>query len=175
MRAIEREDQRVFWVFNNDLEVELLSSDRPPAPFPLAAGEASFDRRVQEGRPDHWFAIEADHSVIGACGLMGFDETARTSALGIRIGERAYWGKGFGRDAVATLIDYGFRHLNLHRVWLTVLHTNERAIRSYQACGFRAEALLRRHLWMDGELRDKLVMGILRSEWRGRPGPVRLH
>jgi RimJ/RimL family protein N-acetyltransferase len=166
LRAIEREDQRVFWAFNNDLELEVMSSNRPPAPVPLAATLAFFDERIQRSTRNHWFAIEADGKVIGACGLMGFDEVARTCTLGIRIGERDYWGHGFGRDAVSALLDYGFGHLNMHRVWLTVLESNERAIRSYLACGFRQEALLRRHIWADGDTRDEVLMGILRSDWQ---------
>jgi RimJ/RimL family protein N-acetyltransferase len=165
LRAIERDDQRIFWVYNNDLEIELLSSSDPPMPLSLAASLAFFDRRLDEPKPNHWFAIEAGAEVIGACGLKDFDATARTCGLGIRIGERIYWGKGYGRDAVATLLDYGFRHLSMHKVWLTVLDSNERAIRSYKACGFEQEALLRRHIWMDGSTRDELVMGVLASEW----------
>jgi RimJ/RimL family protein N-acetyltransferase len=166
LRAIERDDQRVFWAYNNDLEVELLTSTTPPVPVSLAQTAARFEQRVADSEANHWFAIEAEGRVVGACGLMGFDDTARTSVLGIRIGERDYWGKGYGRDAVATLLEYGFRHLNLHRVWLTVLDTNERAIRSYRACGFEREALLRRHVWVGGSLHHEVVMGVLRSGWR---------
>lgn len=168
LRAIEREDQKVFWAFNNDLELEVMSSNRPPEPVSLTATQAFFDERTQRSTRSSWFAIEVDGKVIGACGLMGFDEVARTCTLGIRIGERDYWGHGFGRDAVSALLDYGFGHLNLHRVWLTVLQSNQRAIRSYLACGFRHEALLRRHIWADGDTRDEVLMGILRSDWHGR-------
>jgi RimJ/RimL family protein N-acetyltransferase len=174
LRAIERSDTRTFWAYNNDLELELLSSLQPPSPVPLAWSEARFDRRIESSTSmdDLWFAIEVDGRVIGACGLGWFQKTAGTCVMGIRIGERTHWGRGYGREAVALLLGYGFRRLGLHRVWLTVIETNERAIRSYLACGFTQEAVLRRHLWVDGALRNEVLMGILRSEWNDRPGPA---
>lgn len=166
LRAMEREDQAIFWRHYNDLELELLaSSGDPPTPVSMAAMEARFDKKIEETEPDYWFTIEADGKVIGDCALMKFDQTARTCTLGIVIGESEYWGKGYGRDAVSTLVDYGFRHLNMHRIWLGVLGSNERAIRSYKACGFREEVRLRRHIWVDGALRDEVMMGMLRAEW----------
>ncbi|MEA2507006.1 MAG: hypothetical protein QOH48_1624 [Actinomycetota bacterium] len=165
LRAIEREDQLTFWRYNNDLEIELLSSNRPPAPVSRRETEGFFDKGIARSSPNHWFAMEADDRIIGACGLMHLDRLARTCELGIRIGERDYWGRGYGRDAVSTLVDYGFRHLNMHRIWLTTLDLNERAIRAYAASGFQEEARLRRHIWADGTLRDEVVMGLLRSDW----------
>ena len=72
---------------------------------------------------------------------------------------------------MSALLDYCFRHLNMHRVWLGVLATNERAIRSYRACGFQEEVRRRRHIWIDGELRDEIMMGVLRAEWTGWQQP----
>ncbi len=165
LRAIEREDQAIFWAYDNDLELALLWGE--PVPISMAATEARFDEGISETEPAYWFAIEADDKVIGVCALMEFDQTARTCTLGIAIGERAYWGEGYGRDAVSTLVDYGFRHLNMHRIWLGVLASNKRAIRSYKSCGFREEVRRRRHIWVDGELRDEVMMGLLRAEWPG--------
>ncbi|MEA2507107.1 MAG: hypothetical protein QOH48_1725 [Actinomycetota bacterium] len=165
---MERGDQAIFWAHYNDLDLELLaSSGDPPTPVSMAAMEARFDKKIAETEPDYWFTIEADGKVIGDCALMRFDQTARTCTLAIVIGERAFWGKGYGRDAVATLVEYGFRHLNMHRISLDVLASNERAIRSYKACGFQEEVRLRRHIWVDGALRDAVMMGLLRTEWPG--------
>jgi RimJ/RimL family protein N-acetyltransferase len=163
---MEREDQAVLWAYDNDIEISVLWSDRP-VPISLAATQAHFDKKIAEIEPTYGFAIEADGNFIGVCDLWHFDQTARTCTLGIAIGDKGYWGKGFGRDAVSTLVDYGFRHLNMHRIWLGVLASNERAIRSYRACGFREEVRRRRHVWVDGYLQDEVMMGVLRAEWPG--------
>jgi RimJ/RimL family protein N-acetyltransferase len=66
---------------------------------------------------------------------------------------------------VRVLLDYAFRLINVHRVWLTVNGNNERAIRCYRACGFVEEGRLREHIWSNGQYVDRVYMGILRSEW----------
>jgi RimJ/RimL family protein N-acetyltransferase len=63
------------------------------------------------------------------------------------------------------VIDYGFCHLNLHRVHLTVLKTNDRAISLYEKLGFKTEGILRDEQFRDGRYVDVIVMGILENEW----------
>jgi RimJ/RimL family protein N-acetyltransferase len=89
--------------------------------------------------------------------------------LGITIGDKAYWGRGYGRDALTVLLDYAFRLRNMRRVTLSVNGTNERAIRAYQACGFVEEGRLRKHVWSAGEYIDLVYMGVFRDEWQARP------
>ncbi len=169
LRALERSDLQRLWEFNNDVEVELSGGGDPPMPQSLARLEAEFDERARQGGRDAAnFAIEADGKFIGQCGLSHeglVDATAQVFELGIAIGDKAYWGKGYGRDAVRVLLDYAFRLRNAHKVWLKVNGPNERAIRAYQACGFVEEGRLRRHVWGDGRYLDLVYMGILRTEW----------
>jgi RimJ/RimL family protein N-acetyltransferase len=84
---------------------------------------------------------------------------------GHQIGERDYWGKGYGTDALRVLLRYAFDELNLHRVSLSVLEGNERAMRSYQKCGFRYEGRQRQVWAYDGRRWDEIYMGLLRDEW----------
>lgn len=166
LRALKREDLPRQWAFNNDIEIEILGGGDPPEPQSLARLEAEFDQSAQRGGRDGTnFAIEADGTYIGSCGLFHFDDMAHTCELGIGIGDKAYWGHGYGRDAVQTLLRYAFRSRNLHKVWLTVNSTNERAIRSYIACGFVEEGRLRQHVWSDGRYIDLVYMGLLQADW----------
>lgn len=166
LRAIEREDLRRFWQFNNDLAVELAGGGDPPMPQAFARVEAEFERRWADGgRDGAVFAIQADGQVIGLCQLSNDNTTARTTELGIAIGDPRYWGQGYGREAVGLLLDYAFRHRNMQRVWLWCHAANERGIRAYRACGFVEEGRLRRHVWSDGQYDDAVYMGILRDEW----------
>lgn len=169
LRALQREDLRRLLDFNNDVEVELSGGGDPPMPQSLARLEAEFEERARHGgRDGAFFAIEADGKLIGQCGLRYegiIDATAQTCELGISIGDKDYWGRGYGRDAVRVLLDYAFRLRNGHKVWLRVNGTNERAIRSYRACGFVEEGRLRQQVWGDGQHVDLVYMGILRAEW----------
>jgi len=166
LRALTRQDLELLCQFNNDLEVELSGGGDAPEPQALERLQAEFDEKVsQGGRDGTEFAIEADGKLIGQCALFEFDHVARTCELGITIGDRAYWGRGYGRDAIQTLLDYAFRLLNLHRVFLSVNGNNERALRAYGACAFVEEGRLRAHVWNDGAYVDLVYMGILRAEW----------
>jgi len=89
--------------------------------------------------------------------------------LGIGIGDRDEWGKGYGRDAMALVLGYAFRELNLHRVQLTVFEYNERAIRLYEKVGFRREGVYREFMQREGRRYDMYLYGILRSEWEASP------
>jgi len=166
LRSIMRADLPDLCEFNNDLEVELLGGGDPPIPQSYARLEAQYDQDASRGGHDGArFAIEADGKCIGQCGLFDFNETARTCELGITIGNRDYWGRGYGRETINLLLDYAFRIRNYRRVWLTVNGTNQRAYRAYRACGFQEEGRLRHHVWSNGEYIDLICMGVLRDEW----------
>ncbi|GAB4454540.1 MAG: GNAT family protein [Armatimonadaceae bacterium] len=170
LRGIRREDLPLLWVFNNDLEVELAGGGDPPMPQSLERLQAEWDKNAGDGgRDGAWFAIEVDGKFIGQCGLHGFDSCRgihHHCKLGIGIGDKDYWSKGYGTEAVRLLVDYAFRYWNVHRVWLTTHSRNERAIRCYEKCGFLEEGRLREHLFLDGEFVDQVQMGILRREWQ---------
>ena len=85
--------------------------------------------------------------------------------LGIGLGEREYWGKGYGSDALRVLLRFAFTELNLQRVSLNAFEYNARAIRSYEKAGFRVEGRVREWMRRDGRRWDVIYMGLLREEW----------
>ena len=173
LRAMTRADLPRLCQFNNDVAVELAGGGDPPLPQSLARLEAEFDTQVGSGGRDGTsFAIEADGQLIGQCALFRFNHVAHHAELGITIGDKAYWGRGYGSDAISLLIDYGFRHHNLHRIYLSVNGNNDRAIGAYKRCGFVEEGCLREHAWSNGRYIDLLYMGILQSEWALRQAMV---
>ncbi len=88
--------------------------------------------------------------------------------MGIGIGEREYWGNGYGTDAMRAILHFAFTELNLYRVSLNVFEYNPRAIRSYEKAGFVAEGRQRQVLNRDGRRWDVIYMGILHEEWERR-------
>jgi RimJ/RimL family protein N-acetyltransferase len=167
LRAMTRDDLPLIWRFNNDLAVELAGGGDPPMPQALERLTADFEREAAKGgRDEATFVIEVEEKCIGGCGLFEFNWTSRTAELGIAIGDKDYWGVGYGAEAVRLLVHYAFQYRNLRRVWLWVHGRNERAIRAYLSCGFIEEGRLRQHVWSNGEYDDAVYMGILREEWR---------
>lgn len=85
--------------------------------------------------------------------------------LGILIGEKDYWGQGYGSEALHLLLQYAFDTLNLQRVELEVFSSNLRAQKCYQKVGFREEGRRRRALYLRGTYIDALMYSILKEEY----------
>ncbi|HEY3449899.1 MAG TPA: GNAT family protein [Myxococcales bacterium] len=96
--------------------------------------------------------------LIGLAGLHGVDMEGRSAMFGIVIGEKEHWGKGYGTEATALVVDLGFGRMNLQRIWLEVLAANERGIRAYEKVGFRREG--------GPGPSGSLVMAIAREDWK---------
>jgi RimJ/RimL family protein N-acetyltransferase len=107
--------------------------------------------------------VEGDR-MIGLVDLSKPD-LAGNAWVGIGIGDRQDWGKGYGTEAMRLAVDFGFRELNLQRISLDVFEYNPRAIRSYEKAGFSREGCLRQFILRDGRRWDLIYMGILRSDW----------
>jgi len=109
----------------------------------------------------HEFAIETlDGKHIGHCAYYAIDQDKGEAELGIMIGNRDYWDKGYGSDAVATLISYIFRKTNLKRTYLKTLDLNTRAQKCFKKCGFVAYGRRIR----DGK--SFILMELHRSNWQ---------
>ena len=168
LRPIQRGDLPRLWELGSDFEVAVLGSSGPVVPHSLAESEADFEKELAQPRKDRaYFAIEVNGELIGEAGLHRIDHFSRACELGIGIG-REFWGRGFGQDAVRTLVDYAFEHLNMNRVGLYVLAEDPRAVGAYRKVGFVEEGRIRQHAWVRGRYEGELVMSILREDWTPR-------
>ena len=111
------------------------------------------------------FMIETkDGEVIGNVNLIGVDEVHGRAELGISIGEKEYWGLGYGTDAMRVLLRFAFETLNLRRIELITDIDNERGIRAYEKAGFTQEGVLRAKRLRYGKPLDMLLMSVLRED-----------
>jgi ribosomal-protein-alanine N-acetyltransferase len=112
-----------------------------------------------------WVIADAgSNQCVGHVGLYKIDHRIRSAEFGILIGDRSVWGKGLGRACTKFALDYGFQELNLNRICLSVLATNERAISLYNSLRFKEEGLLQQAQYKGGRYIDVLLMRILREE-----------
>ena len=106
------------------------------------------------------FAVETlDGKHIGNCSYYGIDKLKGKAELGIMIGKRDYWNKGYGADTVSTLVGYIFRHTNLKRIHLKTLNSNIRAQKCFKKCGF----IPYEHVVRNGY--SFMLMEINRKQW----------
>ena len=102
------------------------------------------------------FAIENLEGLhIGNVMYYNIDERRGEAELGITIGDRRYWGAGYGRDAVRTFVRYIFESTALQRIYLNTLDWNVRAQRAFRAAGFVPTGMNRRglHTFVSMEIR----------------------
>jgi RimJ/RimL family protein N-acetyltransferase len=163
MRALERDDLPHFVRWINDPETRHFMNVRYPISM---TEEEKWWEGFLERKNDHIFAIEAeDGTYIGNIGLHALEQENRRAQMGIIIGHKAYWGKGYGTDAIRAVLGWAFNYLNLNRISLTVFAYNKRAIRCYQKCGFQHEGTMRQARYVNGQYYDELMMGVLRDAY----------
>jgi RimJ/RimL family protein N-acetyltransferase len=83
------------------------------------------------------FAIETlNGRHIGNCSYFNLDDAKKEAEIGIMIGDRAYWNRGYGTDTIVTSLNYFFFRTDIKRVHLKTLKWNIRAQKCFQKCGF---------------------------------------
>jgi RimJ/RimL family protein N-acetyltransferase len=170
LRAIEPSDVPNFVRWLNDPETRRFLLLFKPL------STADEERWVEglAGRSDYVFAFEAlieDRWVpLGNVGLHDIDWKNRSAMFGIFLGEKQYWGRGYGTRATRLMLRFAFHTLNLHRVELEVFDFNPRAMRAYEKAGFRPEGTRRESFFQDGRYWDAHRMGILRGEFEEGEG-----
>ena len=103
--------------------------------------------------------------LIGSTGLDQLDFRNQSASFSMMIGEKKAWGKGYGTEATALVVQHAFRELRLNRVQLQVYEYNLRGMRVYEKVGFRREGVLRQEHVYNSRFWDTVVMAILREEW----------
>lgn len=174
LRAIERTDLAQFVEWINDPDVRRGISSF--LPLSLVREEHWFEEMLKRPAEEHPFALEIQQEqkwiLIGSCGLFDIDWISRKAEIGIMIGDKRQWNKGYGTETMQLILKHGFETLNLHRLYLKVYDTNPSAIRAYEKAGFVLEARLREAHFADGLYHDDLIMSVLRSEWDAPQQPT---
>ena len=168
LRPLEREDAAIFVPWVNDPEITRNLILYRPMNRDM---EEEFIARAskEQGGMVFGIALKKDDRLIGNTALHAVHTKDRNAGFGILIGDKTEWDRGYGTEATALMVEYGFRTLNLNRIWLHVYEYNARGRRAYEKVGFRVEGTLRKHCFRDGRYWDVIVMGLLREEWeKGR-------
>lgn len=103
---------------------------------------------------------------IGNVSLQDIDHLNRSAEFAIMIGEKAFWGKGIGKEAMKLIVGHGFRELNLHRIMLGTAEDNVGMQKLALALGFMEEGRSREAMWKGGKWKSLVHYGLLESEWK---------
>ncbi|MHB1407567.1 MAG: GNAT family N-acetyltransferase [Desulfitobacteriaceae bacterium] len=166
IRPLEDEDIDTLYEWYNDQEVNLWSSGSWPLNT-MFNKEVLREKFLQESTDGQRFAVlNGDNNLIGTIGFSDFNIPARSATLFITIGDKTFWGKGYGTDALLTFSRFLFSQWNLHRLSLDTWDGNTRAIKAYEKIGFKIEGRQRQARYVMGEYHDAIIMGLLKEEFK---------
>ncbi|MFC2000788.1 GNAT family N-acetyltransferase [Chloroflexota bacterium] len=139
LRSKRLEDAWDDYAWKCDPDLAKLDATSPLSiPFSIYYTSYSQDLRY-EGDMDHRYAIDSlEGKHIGNCSCYNIDHMRGEAELGILIGDPDYWDKGYGSDAVITLVNHVFQERHMNRIYLHTLEDNLRAQRCFEKCGFVA-------------------------------------
>jgi len=168
LAPMDMEKEKEVWeLWNQDSDYLRLLDDTPAIQFSAAMIREWFEKDDPRSSLFGIYTLE-NNKLIGFTELGGYDWVSRNAWVAIGIGDVDYRGKGYGTDAMNTLLKFAFRVQNLHRVNLGVFSFNERAVKCYEKCGFKYEGTIREFIYKDDKRWDGMNMGILQSEWETR-------
>jgi len=162
LRLVEKKDLSTLLLLRNDPSTWSQLTD----PLPITERDQSIWMSSISLRTGRFYAVACNptNSFIGLVRMDLHDPQNRNIRVGLDVlsGLR---GRGYGFRIYGTILSYCFRELNVHRVWLQVVHTNKRAQRLYGKLGFREEGRMRDAVFRGGRYIDYVMMSILEDEY----------
>ena len=164
LRLLQKEDVEEFYTWYSDAQItrfvgmKPLSQDRAKTLFYYLLNDPN----------GIYFGIvkKDDGKIIGYIFLARIFKSHKIAReFGIIIGDKNQWGQGYGSEATELILDYGFQHLNLHRIQLLVLDFNERALHMYRKLGFIEEGIQREARIVDDKWDNVIMMSLLEHEF----------
>lgn len=119
---------------------------------------------AMSGDGDHLFlaiVLKDDERHIGNIKLGPINRMHSHAEIGVMIGEKDCWGRGYATEAIRVISDYAFRTLNLHKVTAGCYGLNQGSVRAFEKAGFKIEGVRPQHFCCDGEYTDHILLGML--------------
>lgn len=123
------------YAWSTDRELMRLDAAEPCS-LPFTVYMASYPHGLSDPNKIQLAIDTAEGTHIGNCVCYNIDRVRGEGEVGIMIGDRAYWGQGYGSDALSLFLQYLFNELALERVFLHTLDWNLRAQGCFERCGF---------------------------------------
>lgn len=164
LRAVEESDNAMLLSLINDPDTEMM------------LGGSSW--LVSEAEQLKWFenqersrdvlrcivALKDDGKAIGTIILSDIDQKNATGHIHIKMSKDGGRGKGFGTDAVNTMVQYAFEELRLNCIYANILSYNEVSIKLFERCGFKKDGVLRQRVFKKGQFYDLFYYSRLISD-----------
>jgi len=170
LRPVERDDLKLFHKWKNDEGIMRLGNSYPDSSQSMVMLETEYEKVLKGediSRRDYIIEEKAGKRPIGWGGLQIYTRQRRmTSAnLGLALGERDAWKKGYGTETVQLLLGLAFEQMNLHRTEWWTYAENTASLKLAAKTGFKEEGRLRSAVFFDNKYHDVVVLGQLKSDY----------
>lgn len=166
LRKVRSDDVDVYHEWRNDIDVMKTTSPFLNV-YTYEDTKDFFDNVIlASGGSEGYIIMDKTEDIeVGIVSLTNIDYKNSNCEIIIDLGNKEFWGKGYGRIASELLLNFAFKEMNIHRVYLNVFSFNERAIGLYKKIGFVEEGRSRESIFRNGEYHDVVQMGLLASEF----------
>lgn len=163
LAPINMDDAKQFAEWINDVEVtKYLLGSRLPVTL---EDEENFLKNFSKNNNIFSIVDKELNQLIGSISLMSIDYYNDTADLGVFIGDKDYWNKGYGSEAIVLILDHGFNFLNLNNISLNTAEYNVRAIKSFKKIGFKEIGKKRKSIRIAGNYYDTILMDIIQEDF----------
>ncbi len=169
LSKIKKEDFEKIYDWFKDADFLKFYDYVPPVPLEKDEIDKIFNG-YEKSEEAEVFAIRLlnGNDIIGIAGYDDIVHENKVATLFIGIGNKNIRGKGYGKEALKILLDYGFSDRDFHRIQLNVLEFNHSAIALYEKAGFKKEGAFREFVLREGSRYDLYLYGLLRREWENK-------
>jgi RimJ/RimL family protein N-acetyltransferase len=164
LRPVRAADLAVLRRWEHDPQIDRWLATTVYALDARESQEQEFERLLRTPRVKIVVIQTKAEAIVGFIRLNDIDWQAHKASLRLFILPEMQ-NKGYGSDALRTLLHFCFTEMGLHRLGLTVLESNKRALAVYQRLGFVVEGCERESVWSAGRWQNMLHMGLLAHEW----------
>jgi len=166
LSKIRKEDFEKIYDWFRDIDFLKFYDYVPPIPQEKDEVDKLFDDYEKNEESDVFsIRLLSNNNIIGIAGYDDIVHENKVATLFIGIGNKEVRGKGYGKEALKILLDYGFNERDFHRIQLNVLEFNHSAIALYEKAGFKKEGVFREFVLRDDKRYDLYLYGLLRGEW----------
>lgn len=153
--------------WNNDPELNRLDSEVPYVEESFGTFKKRFEHLIAQRDPEcqDFEIYDEEDTLIGVAFVSGISGHHLHCSIGVTIGERDFWGKGYGKEAMGALLKHCFESMGMHRVMASVFEYNDAWRRLVEGCGFVTEGTDRDYLFWEGRFYDRIRYAMLASEY----------
>ena len=167
LKKVEESDIDLYHSWRNNIDVMKTTSPFLDI-YTLEDTKNFFKNVILNSQNSHGYIIvdKSREISIGIISLVNIDFKNRNCEMIIDIGNKDYWGGGYGKSSTSLILSYAFNELNMHKVYLKVFSFNDKDINLYKKLGFKEEGRNREAIYRNGLYQDIINMGLLENEYK---------